>query len=163
MSRGRVKTILLTLLVVCSFLFAAQNWFGEGLWPQGHTPFIGTGFFSFLGDLFDGGTPQANLSAYASLTDPEWIVANRQGSQKELYNTNDSAYTELNTLGKELITALFTETRTATPIDGGADAYRGMLRTRSLCLHYRTPMPVSLLCQVLSLPDSGLENRCANL
>ncbi len=158
MGRGRVKTILLTLLVVCSFLFAAQNWFGEGLWPQGHTPFVGTSFFSFIGRLFDDGNEQTPLSAYATLTDPEWIVANRQGSQKELYNNADVPYAELNGLGEELLAALFAETRTATPIDGGVDGYRGMLRTQSLCLHYRTPMPVSLLCQVLSLPELALEN-----
>lgn len=158
MGRGRVKTILLTLLVVCSFLFAAQNWFGEGLWPQGHTPFVGTGFFSFLEGLFDGGDEQVPLSAYAALTDPEWIVANRQGSQKELYNSADPSYADLNGLGEELIAALFSETRTAAPIEGGAEAYRAMLRTQSLCLHYRTPMPISLLCRVLSLPESALEN-----
>ncbi len=158
MGRGRVKTILLTLLVICSFLFAAQNWFGEGLWPQGHTPFVGTGFFSFIGNLFDGGNEQVPLSAYQTLTDPEWIVANRQGSQKELYNTADPSYAELNGLGKEMLSALFTGIRTAAPLDDGVEDYRSMLRTQSLCLHYRTPMPVSLLCRVLSLPDAALDN-----
>lgn len=158
MSRGRVKTILLTLLVICSFLFAAQNWFGEGLWPQGQTPFVEAGFFSFLGNLFDGGEEQVTLSAYAALTDPEWIVANRQGSQKELYTSADPSYADLNGLGEELLSALFSGTRTATPIEGGQEAYRAMLRTQSLCLHYRTPMPIPLLCRVLSLPESALEN-----
>lgn len=160
MSRGRVKTILLTLLVVCSFLFAAQNWFGEGLWPQGQTPLFGAGFFSFMENMLNGNEGDTALSAYSALTDPEWIVANRQGSQKELYYTSDPAFAELNGLGDELLSYLFAESgiQSAAPIEGGEEEYRAMLRTQSLCLYYRTPIPVSLLGQILSLPEASLEN-----
>ena len=159
MSRGRVKTILLVLLVACCFLFAAQNWFGEGLWPQGQTPFSDTGFFSFVENLFNRNSDQPTLSAYSALSDPEWIVANRQGSQKEVYFSADTPYQELNALGEELLTALFDAENAvvSAPIQGGAEEYRGMLRTQSLCLHYRTPMPIDLLRRVLSLPESSLE------
>ncbi len=159
MSRGRVKTILLVLLVVCCFLFAAQNWFGEGLWPQGQTPFSNAGFFSFIGELLAGDGDQPVLSAYSALGDPEWIVVNRQGSQKEVYFSADAPYAELNTLGDALLSALFAgdSVPVAAPIEGGVEEYRGMLRTQSLCLHYRTPMPVDLLGRVLSLPKASLE------
>lgn len=159
MSRGRVKTILLVLLVACCFLFAAQNWFGEGLWPQGQTPFSDTGFFSFFGEFFNRDGDQPTLSAYSALSDPEWIVVNRQGSQKEQYFSADAPYAELNALGDELLSALFAEMNdmVAAPIEGGAESYRGMLRTQSLCFRYRTPMPVDLLGRVLSLPNASLE------
>ena len=159
MSRGRVKTILLVLLVACCFLFAAQNWFGEGLWPQGQTPFSDTGFFSFFGEFFNRDGDQPTLSAYSALSDPEWIVVNRQGSQKEQYFSADAPYAELNALGDELLSALFAEANNmvAAPIEGGAESYRGMLPTQSLCFRYRTPMPVDLLGRVLSLPNASLE------
>lgn len=160
MSRGRVKTLLLTLLVVCSFLFAAQNWFGEGLWPQGQTPFVDTGFFSFIRNFFNGSGSEDSLSSYSALTDPEWITVNRQGSQKEQYYAETDAFSELNTFGDELLNALFSEAGivSSTPMEEGAESYRAMLQTCSLCLHYRTGMPVELFGQVLSLPGSSLEN-----
>lgn len=160
MSRGRVKTILLTMLVICSFLFAAQNWFGEGLWPQGQTPIAETGFFSFLDRVLNRSDQMPLLSAYSALSDPKWIVANRQGTQKELFYADAPAFSELNQQGDALFAALFQEgaIRSSSVLEGGEAAYRDLLRIQSLRFRFRTAMPVDLFCKIQSLPESHLEN-----
>ena len=161
----KTKSLILTLLIVCSLVLSVRVWFDEKLWPGGYNFFIMFKNTPVFSKIFNSepsySMPKENLSR------PQKIVITNKDKRTVFYNS-DSSFDSVN----EIVKNFFTQTlnskdnvlnSSTVAEDEWYDVLRNdeLLDTRSIYVDYSLAYSPELFAHFIGIQNSWLEGDVA--
>lgn len=157
MSKERIKTLLLTVLVLSSIVFSGQIWFDKKLWPDGYD------FFSVYEGTFIEKIGRLFYKEPAPLTINETGALDSVFSPKTIYLTYADGRLSFNTTqeeGKEITSVFNNIIKTAlssnTYIEITESEWQSQLSARSIYADYSVPISFRAFGQFLDLSNVSI-------
>lgn len=164
MTKERLKTLLLTVLVTSSIIFSGQIWFDQKLWPEGYDFFSmykGT-FIEKIARIFNADSTPLTINvtgALDSVFSPRQIILNYIEGRLTFNTSQESGVQLRATVNDALKTALTAPTANVTVIT--EEDWRNTLKARSICADYTVPVSVTAIGKFLGIEDVALPNFSA--
>lgn len=159
MKRGRLKTIILILLILNCFFLTYQIWFRDNI--HGYQ-------FSLINEdhpimrkltsFFGKNKKNAVQGDYKNMFRPMRLVVNRGGGNRAIYEMQDERYPELFMQCETYLKQFFQSVNT-TYITLTEEEWKGLSRSRSILIDYDAGLSGSIIGQLYEVPASQIYDQ----
>lgn len=151
MKKERLKTIALTLLVICSIILTVNKWFSKKLWPDGYN------FFSNLTSYFSFGKEPEKKSYYLSkenISNPSKIIVSNNELRGIYTHTSENYNLMLTSVKNMLKSGLGAKSYEESSLEQWKDALKGS----SIYITYPVPYDAITFSAIMDVDITGLGN-----
>lgn len=165
MKKERIKSAVLTVLVISSLLLTGQIWFNQRLWPEGYNFFVNirASAYETVAGLF--GAPAAEEHGQASILEPITLAAYTVKDLDHVMAVINESYESFDVINDYISsTVTLALTRDAENITKVTEeAWQKALFTRGLYVDYGVAYNTATFSQVLGVAASPLSEHVQTL